>query len=723
MLCLQSDHQHAQRRRNLPAASNRSSQTVQTQKVQQTVTKTKCAVCFLCLFDGLRTPSIRRLIRKPRTVCKKPLLTFDPSFYAPSSTEALQELYQTALNCPCSISVDPPVNTALELLKQKSNPDPTRNAHTGHHENASQNQRILIHYFGQGCLEPGSDGCIYFFSDDLTRYKPIKILNMIHTCNCPLCFIFDCPCASIIMPQLATQKDIFAFFACESDECLQLSTDAPMDLFSSCLLSTYDTAIWWHMQRHSTVYDTPRLPNDENKEFLSSFLNSLLDAIAYESQKLSLYQAYTADPAIATLFRGFVLAQRVMLSFNIHCTAFPQLENMDYHPFWDVWDIAIDCCITLSKEDAISMLFNLCVETFDSFGSPGIFAIYGCFITQTPSLSETAAKHLLKYLDSEKGAEMIDSAAASSLPNALLAIGTQTESSLLILAKLLTSSMSTSFNLNLRLTFVSSKDHKLLYAGALHVCCAIIKSYSSTYSDLVRFCFDHILNAAPLSAFLLGLLYERGCKPSSIPGFLSKVGSLLKGSGENLSISTNSNNNSSSNSFLKVTSNPSLSSSNSYFDNDSAPNLNNKLNTNLDMSKKPAPILPNSSSDEDKRASAVFLLGNMSDQNALKLLYGLENDESPLVRQQLLFALLKLTKFFRDSVANDIISKLFKDSHEMITSVVGNVRASVNGSRTQNFKDLCESGNPIFGYFIKSVHDSNFEERYSQNLFLYPGRS
>lgn len=672
MLCLQNDNkQSTQRRRNLPAASVRTTQTVQTQKVQQPVTKTKCAICFLCLFDGLRTPSIRRLIRKPRTVCKKPLLTFDPSFYAPSSTEALQDLYQTALNCPCTISVDPPVSTALDLLKQKGNPDSARNTHAGHHDNSTQqSQRMLVHYFGQGCLEPGSDGCIYFFSDDLSRYKPIKILNMIHTCNCPLCFIFDCPCASIIMPQLATQKNIFAFFACESDECLQLSTDAPMDLFSSCLLSTYDTAIWWHMQRHSTVYDTPRAPSDENKEFLSNFLNCLLDAIAYETQKLSLYQAYTTDPAIATLFRGFVLAQRVMLSFNIHSTAFPQLELMDYHSFWDVWDIAIDCCITLSKEDSISTLYNLCIETFDSFGTPGIFSIYGCFITQTPSFSEKASKHLLKYLDSESGEKMIDSAASSSLPNSLIQMRNQTETTLLILAKTLTSSLSTSFNLNLSLTFIGSKDSKEIYAGALHLCCAIIKSFSSTYNELVRFCFDNILKAAPLSVFLLGILYERGCKPSSIPGFLTKVGSLLK--------------------------------------NDS-------------NSEIPNPNIPNISSFEDKRACTVFLLGNMSDANALKILYGLEKDESPLVRQQTLFALLKLTKFFKDPVADEMIGKLIKDENKMVSSVLSAAKANVNAAKNQN-KDLCESGNPIFGYFVKSVHDPNFMQRYCENLFDYPGR-
>ena len=127
----------------------------------------------------------------------------------------------------------------------------------------------------------------------------MKIINLIHSCACPLAFIFDCPAAAVLSTHLKTQRDIFAFFSCAADEKLPLSTDAPMDLFSSCLLTPYDTAIWWHMQRHSTVYDEAQLPNEENKEFLFGFLYALLDAIAFESQPSSVYEKFTADPTIA----------------------------------------------------------------------------------------------------------------------------------------------------------------------------------------------------------------------------------------------------------------------------------------------------------------------------------------------------------------------------------------------------------------------------------------
>lgn len=109
--------------------------------------KTKYALCFLCLFDGLRTPSIRRLVRKPRTICDQPLLTFDPSYFAPKSRQAIRKQY-SKLYCPCEIVVDPSVDTVSMLLKKHASSIPPQN--------------VIIHYYGHGC-HPPSEGCLFFF--------------------------------------------------------------------------------------------------------------------------------------------------------------------------------------------------------------------------------------------------------------------------------------------------------------------------------------------------------------------------------------------------------------------------------------------------------------------------------------------------------------------------------------------------------------------------------
>ncbi|OHT17112.1 hypothetical protein TRFO_12625 [Tritrichomonas foetus] len=513
MMCLQSDHPPVRRVTRQPANTNRTASSQQTKATPQVTQKTKFALCFLCLFDGLRTPSIRRLVRKPRTICQKPLLTFDPSFYAPSSQQALQNIYTRHMGCQCAIKVDPSVQTVLQCLKQ--------------HGTSIPPHRLLIHYYGHGCYAPSADGCLFFFSDDRARYKPLKIINLIHSCSCPLAFIFDCPAAAVLSAHLKMQKDTFAFFACAADETLPLSTDAPMDMFSSCLLEPYDTAIWWHMQRHSTVYDQPRMPSDENKEFLYGFLYALLDAIAFESQPSNIYEQFTADPTMASLFRGFVLAQRVMVSFNIHSSALPELNLMAYHSLWNAWDLAIDFCITLPTEQATKMLYNLCIETFESFSSPGIFPILSYFL-KTPSLAEIAAQNLLEFID--RSAESTMSAARSNLPNVINSMDKPSETCLLILAKLATCERASQVQSGIQqpqTSFAMSKKVEIVKAGMLNVCLAVAKSSTASYSKLTQVCIDHPIDCAPYSALLLGMLVEKGGRMLALHGFAEKFIPLL----------------------------------------------------------------------------------------------------------------------------------------------------------------------------------------------------
>ena len=113
-------------------------------QIPRITTKTKYAISFLCLFDGLRTPSIRRLVRKPNILCDKPVLTFDPSFYAPSSKSAMKEIYSKSLDVPCEIAVDPSVQTVLALLRRYTSSLPP--------------QRVILHSCGYGVLQPNKGG-------------------------------------------------------------------------------------------------------------------------------------------------------------------------------------------------------------------------------------------------------------------------------------------------------------------------------------------------------------------------------------------------------------------------------------------------------------------------------------------------------------------------------------------------------------------------------------
>ena len=220
--------------------------------------RTKGAICFLCLFDGLKTFSIRQLARKPRTICQKPLITFDPSFFAPSSTKALNQEYINSLGVSVEIFVDPSITDVSSILKMKCIP-------------SNPPQRMVLHYYGHGCLPPTQDGNLFFFSDNKNSYQIIHISNFIKQCSCPLCLIFDCPQAGNLYQHLLNQNDFFAFFSCNSNEELPISIDAPMDLFSSCLLSPYQTAIWFHARQHLSFFDS--FSNDEHNLDFNNYSN------------------------------------------------------------------------------------------------------------------------------------------------------------------------------------------------------------------------------------------------------------------------------------------------------------------------------------------------------------------------------------------------------------------------------------------------------------------
>ena len=477
---------------------------------QAPATKTKCALAFLCLFDGLRTPSIRRLVRKPRTVCKKPLLTFDPAFYAPSTKNSLQEIYASSLNCPCEMAVDPAVGTVLALLRK--------------HTTSMPPQRVILHYFGHGCHPPLGDGCLYFFSDDRARYRPLKIQNIIKECKCPLCLILDCPFAAVLKPLLSSRSDLFAFFACSDFELLPLSTDVPMDMFSSCLLRPFESALSWHLRQHSSVYREQKVPDEEHREFLQNFFSALLDAIIFDTQSPQDVEAFTKDPSIASLMRGFVLAQRVMLSFNLHPESLPEVKPMASHPLWEMWDIVLDFSITLSKEQGPKMVFDLFMASFDRFPKAGYFPLFS-FLLKVPEFSQRTAEVLLDYLDKTEGA--IETAARTTIARTIIEMQKPSATAMLILAKIIATGLATIFDRQTPINFPSVNDPAVLSNGMLALCCAMASQAVPSLNSRTQLCIDHAIDCAPYSALLLGLIIERGGTIMKVQTFSQRFLPLL----------------------------------------------------------------------------------------------------------------------------------------------------------------------------------------------------
>ena len=384
-------------------------------QIPRVTIKTKYSISFLCLFDGLRTPSIRRLVRKPNMLCDKPLLTFDPSFYAPSSKSAMKEIYRNSLDIPCEIAVDPSVQTVLALLRRYTSSLPP--------------QRVILHYCGYGVLQPNKDGCIFFFTEDRQRYKPLKIHNIVNACACPICLIIDCPNAAALKPHLLGRPDFFAFFSCSQGESLPLSMDASLDIFSSCLLQPFEASLNFHKsaRQHNSVFTEQLMPIEDHHDFLLSLFNSILDAIIFETQEgTDICNGIIADmsksknhnlhlnpkkgrtttqfsnmisPTIASLTRGFALAQRVMLSFNLHPTAIPELRPMGNNHLWEFWDLVLDFAATVNEPGELEkIVFALFIESFKKFPRISYIPMFALWI-EKESFHDLACEALLEFLE------------------------------------------------------------------------------------------------------------------------------------------------------------------------------------------------------------------------------------------------------------------------------------------------------------------------------------
>ena len=273
------------------------------------------------------------------------------------------------------------------------------------------------------------------------------------------------------------------------------------------------------------------MPPEESREFLNDLFMSILDSILFDTQNVNVIQAFTKDPAMAQLTRGFVLAQRVMLSFNLHPVVLPDLKPMAGHHLWEFWEIALDFAVTMNTEEALSMIFKLFVSSFKRFPNTGYFPIFSFFLRK-PSFHDEICKILFDYLDSTDGAA--ENAAHSSVADTIMNLLKPSPVSLLVLAKILATGSAPPFDQQTSFNFASSSNTDVLKYGMLAMCCAINNQNLTSFNRLIQLCIDHAQNCAPFSALFLGLLIERAGRLMNHPPFADNFLPLLKSEKEDV---------------------------------------------------------------------------------------------------------------------------------------------------------------------------------------------
>ncbi|KAI0673943.1 hypothetical protein C8Q78DRAFT_662134 [Trametes maxima] len=237
---------------------------------------------------------------------------------------------------------------------------------------------VLFHYNGHGVPKPTPSGELWCFNRNYTQYIPIALQEIQSWLRSPCIFIWDCSSAGNLLSnfvKFADQRDNDArlhgggypegmppfseciqLAACAADEQLPSCPELPADLFTSCLTSPIDIALRYFLLTNQLPNDVStdqvmQLPGDLKDRRtplgeLNWIFTAITDTIAWTTFPREVFtRLYRSDLLIASLFRNFLLAERIMK--NYHCTphTYPPLPPTNTHPLWASWDLAVDACL------------------------------------------------------------------------------------------------------------------------------------------------------------------------------------------------------------------------------------------------------------------------------------------------------------------------------------------------------------------------------------------
>lgn len=243
------------------------------------------------------------------------------------------------------------------------------------HAQRSENglERILIHYNGHGVPRPTVAGEIWGFNEGYTAYVPLNISEVASWSGSPTMFVFDCENAGRLIPPLvsyyrskALEKpaqpaipkdeplDVLVLGACGAEESLPSKLGLPSDVFTACLTTPLKMSLRWAIHNggvasfprafQSLVDRLPGRISDRKSPLgeLHWLLTTITDTIAWTSLPRPLFfRLFRQDILCASLFRNFLVADRIMRTLGVVPVSVPSLPNTHNHPLWLEFDAAL----------------------------------------------------------------------------------------------------------------------------------------------------------------------------------------------------------------------------------------------------------------------------------------------------------------------------------------------------------------------------------------------
>ncbi|XP_017782723.1 PREDICTED: regulatory-associated protein of mTOR isoform X2 [Nicrophorus vespilloides] len=325
--------------------------------------KTVSVALVLCLNVGVDPPDVVKTQPCARLECWIDPLSLSPAKALEAIGGSLQKQYERwQPRARYKLSLDP---TAEEVKKLC----------TSLRRNAKE-ERVLFHYNGHGVPKPTSNGEIWVFNRSFTQYIPLSVYDLQTWMGAPSIYVYDCSNAGIIVDsfkQFALQheneytqsgengtppptfQNCIQLAACEASQVLPMNPDLPADLFTACLTTPIKVALrWFILQTTSKLIPKVKMEHIEripgsitDRRTMLGELNwiftAITDTIAWNTLSRDVFQKlFRQDLLVASLFRNFLLAQRIMRSSDCTPVSSPALPETHQHPMWQAWDLTLD---------------------------------------------------------------------------------------------------------------------------------------------------------------------------------------------------------------------------------------------------------------------------------------------------------------------------------------------------------------------------------------------
>lgn len=216
--------------------------------------------------------------------------------------------------------------------------------------------RPVIHYSGRRLASTETDNCFWLNDDQYSgKLELVKRNQVEEWLGAPeVVYLYECDSAEKFLYGCGEDDKGYHLAACGKGETLPKD-----DVFSGVISLPVKAAYGWHCAQSNRANMASKMVVGDicDRQILMGqldwVLTLILDAIARDSLPKELFQKlFRGDLLTATIFRRFILSQRIMKRTGCHPVSRPALPDCSQHRLWTLWDNVMDMTVMLLKEQS-----------------------------------------------------------------------------------------------------------------------------------------------------------------------------------------------------------------------------------------------------------------------------------------------------------------------------------------------------------------------------------